>query len=79
MKMASRMPGYAIVGTENSDEKLGDRYFQVIDRRCAKTTIGAQASAAHWFIDTSGPWSTAQQTAYDAMHKAYGDTKTEGQ
>jgi hypothetical protein len=65
---------------KNQDEKLGDRYFQVIDRRCAKTTIGAQASAAHWFIDSApGPWSTAQQTAYDAMHKAYGDTKTEEQ
>jgi hypothetical protein len=64
---------------KNSDEKLGDRYFQVIDQRCAKTRIGTQASASHWFVDTPGPWSTAQQAAYDAMHKEYGDTKPQGQ
>jgi hypothetical protein len=64
---------------KNADEKLGDRYFQVIDRRCSKTKLGGQASAAHWFVDAPGPWSTAQQAAYDALHKQYGDAKTEGQ
>ena len=64
---------------KNADEKLGNRYFQVIDRRCSKTKLGGQASAAHWFVDAAGPWSTAQQTAYDALHKQLGDNKTEGQ
>jgi hypothetical protein len=61
---------------KNSDEQIGNRYFQVIDRRCSKTTIGAKASAAHWFVDGNGPWSTAEAAAYDDMHKAYGDGKT---
>jgi hypothetical protein len=62
---------------KNSDETLGNRYFQVIDRRCPKTKIGGQASTAHWFVDASGPWSTAQQNAYDSLHKQYGDTRTD--
>jgi hypothetical protein len=61
---------------KNSDEQLGNRYFQVFDRRCSKTNIGGKASAAHWFVDGNGPWSTAQAAAYDDMHKAYGDGKT---
>ena len=61
------------------DEKTGDRYFQTIDRRCSKTGIGASASAAHWFVDKTGPWSTAEQTAYDAMHKAFGDSSPNSQ
>jgi hypothetical protein len=61
---------------KNSDERIGNHYFQVIDRRCSKTTIGGKASAAHWFVDSNGPWSTAEAAAYDDMHKAYGDGKT---
>ncbi len=61
---------------KNSDEEIGNRYFQVIDRRCAKTKIGAQASAAHWFVDSKGPWSTEEAVEYDAMHKSFGDDKT---
>jgi hypothetical protein len=61
---------------KNSDEELGNRYFQVIDRRCSKTKIGGLASASHWFVEQNGSWSTAQATAYDAMHKVYGDGKT---
>jgi hypothetical protein len=61
---------------KNSDEKLGDRYFQVIDRRCSKTKLGGKASAAHWFVDDTGPWSTAQSTAYNALHQGLGDSKT---
>jgi hypothetical protein len=60
----------------NSDEELGNRYFQVIDRRCSKTKIGGQASTTHWFVDANGPWSTEQAADYDAMHKAFGDGKT---
>ena len=61
---------------KNSDETLGNRYFQVIDQRCSKTKIGGQASASHWFVEGNGAWSTAQAANYDAMHKAYGDGKT---
>ena len=60
----------------NADEQLGNKYFQVIDRRASKTKIGAQASKAHWYVDASGPWSTEQAVTYDAMHKTFGDGKT---
>jgi hypothetical protein len=54
---------------KDRDEKLGDRYFQIIEQRCAKTTIGAAAIAKHWFVDESGPWSAAEQHTYEALHK----------
>jgi hypothetical protein len=56
-------------------EKTGDRDYQVIEKRCFKTTIGANAIAKHWFVDETGPWNTEQQAAYDAMRKEYGDPK----
>jgi hypothetical protein len=54
---------------KDRDEKLGDRYFQIIERRCATTSIGGAAIAKHWFVDQSGSWSSAQQEAYGALHK----------
>jgi hypothetical protein len=54
---------------KDRDEKLGNRYFQILERRCAKTGIGRAAIAKHWFIDQSGPWSSAQREAYDVLHK----------
>ena len=47
-------------------EKTGDEYYQVIERRCAKTQIGAAAISKHWFVDQQGPWSTQQQAAENA-------------
>jgi hypothetical protein len=54
---------------KDRDEKIGNRYYQIIDRRCAKTKIGQADMAKHWFVDQSGPWSTAEEEAYRAMHK----------
>jgi hypothetical protein len=54
---------------KDRDEKVGNRYYQVIDHRCAKTKIGQTDRAKHWFVDQSGPWSTAEEEAYRAMHK----------
>jgi hypothetical protein len=54
---------------KDRDEKLGNRYFQIIEQRCAKTGIGGAAMAKHWFVDQSGPWSSAEQQAYEALHK----------
>lgn len=63
----------------NLDDKAGDRYYSVIERRCPKTKLGASVVAKHWFADQPGPWSTAQQTAFDAMTKEYGDPNTKAQ
>jgi hypothetical protein len=54
---------------KDRDEKLGNRYCQIIERRCPKTEIGHAVVAKHWFVDQSGPWSNAQQEAHDALHK----------
>ena len=54
---------------KDRDEKIGNRYYQIIDHRCAKTNIGQADAAKHWFVDQSGPWSTAEEEAYRAMHK----------
>ena len=64
---------------KNSDEKLGDRYFQVLEKRAPFTRIGSAAHLKHWFIDDmSGEWSTEQQNAFDAMHKEYGTPDSNG-
>jgi hypothetical protein len=54
---------------KDRDEKTGNRYFQIIEKRCSDTAIGRAAIARHWFVDQAGPWSTAEQQAYDALHK----------
>jgi hypothetical protein len=54
---------------KDRDEKLGNRYFQIIEQRCPNTSIGGAAIAKHWFVDASGPWSTSQREAYEALHK----------
>lgn len=57
------------VWVKDRDEKTGNRYYQIIDHRCAKTKIGQTDMAKHWFIDQTGPWSTAEEANYRAMHK----------
>ncbi len=51
------------------DKKLGNRYYQVIERRAAQTTIGKAALARHWFVEQSGRWSMEQQQVHDTMRK----------
>jgi uncharacterized protein HemY len=57
---------------KDRDEKGGDRYYQVLEKRCAKTEIGRAAIAKHWFVDQTGPWSVEQQAAYEKLHKELG-------
>jgi hypothetical protein len=54
---------------KDRDDKTGNRYYQIIDRRCGKTNIGQADKAKHWFVDQTGPWSTAEEEAYRGMHK----------
>jgi hypothetical protein len=58
------------VWVKDRDEKTGNRYYQIIEQRCAKTEIGRADIAKHWFVDQEGPWSKAEQEAYQALHKA---------
>lgn len=57
---------------KDRDEKLGDRYYQILKNRAAKTKIGRHALAKHWFVNENGPWSDEQQAAYDKLHKDLG-------
>jgi hypothetical protein len=54
------------------DEKIADRYYQVLEKRCAQTEIGRAAIAKHWFVDESGPWSAEQGAAHEKLHKELG-------
>jgi len=57
---------------KDRDEKTGDRYYQLLEKRAAKTKIGRLAVAKHWFIDETGPWSQEEQSAHDDMVKELG-------
>jgi tetratricopeptide (TPR) repeat protein len=57
---------------KDRDERIGDRYYQILEKRCANTDIGRAAIAKHWFVDETGPWSTEQQAAYEKLHKELG-------
>ncbi len=68
------------IWVKDRDQKTGNAYYQVIDRRCAKTKIAQTDRAKHWFVDQEGPWSTPEQQAYEAFHKKLGiasDTTSE--
>jgi len=57
---------------KDRDEKLGDRYYQILKSRASKTDIGRKVLAKHWFVNDNGPWSDEQQAAYTNLHKNLG-------
>jgi hypothetical protein len=54
------------------DNTLANRYYAQLESRCAKTDIGRSAIARHWFVDTTGPWSTEQAANREAMRQQLG-------
>jgi hypothetical protein len=59
---------------KDRDEKIGNRYYQILKTRAPKTKIGRSALAKHWFVNESGPWSEEQAAAEDKLHKDLGIT-----
>lgn len=57
---------------KDRDERIGDRYYQILEKRCGMTETGRAAIAKHWFVDELGPWSGEQQAAYEKLHKELG-------
>ena len=55
---------------KDRDEKTGQP-IHADDRAplARKPKIGRAAIAKHWFVDQQGPWSTAEEEAYEAMRK----------
>jgi hypothetical protein len=43
------------------DEKLADRYHQILQARAAKTGLGQATRAQRWFVDQTGPWSAEEE------------------
>jgi hypothetical protein len=54
------------------DDKIANRYFQLLETRCAKTSLGRSAILRHWFVDDTGPWSEEQGAKRTAMRQALG-------
>jgi hypothetical protein len=59
---------------KDRDEKIGDRYYQILKTRAPKTKIGRLALAKHWFVNETGAWSEEQAAAEDKLHKDLGIT-----
>jgi hypothetical protein len=59
---------------KDRDEKLGDRYYQILKARAPKTKIGRSVLTKHWFVNETGPWSEEQTAAEDKLHKDLGIT-----
>lgn len=57
---------------KDRNEKLADRYYQILEKRCPNTEIGKAAIAKHWFVSNEGPWCQQQQAAYAALHTQLG-------
>jgi hypothetical protein len=57
---------------KDRDDKLADRFYQMLEARCPQTEIGRAAIAKHWFVNQDGPWSSEQQSALEASHKKLG-------
>lgn len=62
---------------KDRDEKLGNKYYQIVERRCVKTRIGQAVIAKHWFVDQGGPWKDGLDKVSAALHKELGITQTE--
>ena len=54
------------------DDKAANRYYEELKSRCPKTEIGRFAIARHWFVDSTGPWSTEQAASRAAMRQELG-------
>jgi hypothetical protein len=57
---------------KDRDEKIGNRYYQMLKTRAPKTRIGGLALAKHWFVNETGPWSGEQAAAHASLYKELG-------
>lgn len=55
---------------KNRDEKAADRFYQAIERRCARTELGKEAIKHHWFVPTSRSDEESDSSADDPPEPA---------
>jgi hypothetical protein len=54
---------------KEADEKLADRYYDILERRGARTSLGRAVIARYWFVDQPGPWSQEQKQTHEKMRQ----------
>jgi hypothetical protein len=52
---------------KDRDEKIGDRYYQILKARAPKTKIGQLVLAKHWFVNQNGPWSEKESETHERL------------
>jgi hypothetical protein len=55
---------------DDRDEKLADRWYQQLERRCEKTEVGKKAVVHRWFVEDTGAWSNEERAALAKMLEA---------
>jgi len=58
--------------TKEQDEKVADKYFDLLEERAGETDIGRAAAARRWFVDMNGPWSTKLELEEKQMKREIG-------
>jgi len=49
---------------KESDNKLADQYYYMVERRCPTTQLGAKIISQHWFVYENGLWSNELEAKY---------------
>lgn len=55
--------------SQDRDQKLSGRCFNIIERRAARTEIGAAVVAKRWFVRANGPWSAKELAAHEQQNE----------
>ena len=58
--------------TKEQDEKVADKYFDLLEERAGETDIGRAAAARRWFVDMNGPWSAKLELEEKQMKREIG-------
>ena len=58
--------------TKEENEKVADKYFDLLERRAGETTIGRAAKTQRWFVGMEGPWTTKIQAEEKQIKKELG-------
>jgi len=58
--------------TKEENEKVADKYFDLLERRAGETTIGRAAKTQRWFVEMEGPWTTKIQAEEKQIKKELG-------
>lgn len=52
---------------DDRDEKLANRWYQLLERRCENTEVGKKAMVHRWYVEDTGVWSNEERAALAKM------------